>query len=122
MKHPLTLIAAVLLVPLAALHAAESPTTFCNPLPFPNYPVGKLARQVKNGDPLDAHPIWMLDHKERFRELSDPTALWLDGKWYLYPSVDMAWVSSDMGATWQHYPVNVRDLGYSRLASGPGST
>ena len=56
---------------------------------------------------------WLLDHKEQFRELADPTALWHEGKWYLYPSVDMAWVSADHGATWEHHPLNVRDLGYA---------
>jgi len=25
----------------------------------------------------------------------------------------MAWVSADMGATWQHHPLNVRDVGYA---------
>ncbi len=25
----------------------------------------------------------------------------------------MAWVSADMGATWQHHPLNIRDVGYA---------
>ena len=57
--------------------------------------------------------LWLLEQKEQFRELADPTALWDDGKWYLYPSVDMAWVSVDNGATWQHHPLNIRDVGYA---------
>jgi len=110
MKRTLTLIAALLLAPLAALHGAEPPATFCNPLPIPNYPIGRAARTATKGSP-DSGGNWLLGHQEQFRELADPTALWHDGKWYLYPSVDMAWVSADQGATWQHHPLNVRDLG-----------
>ena len=101
----------LLLAPLAALHAADQPGTFCNPLPIPNYPVGYYARNVTNGEP-DARESWILGHREQFRELADPLVLWHDGKWYLYPSGDMAWVSSDRGATWQHQPLNVREIGY----------
>jgi xylan 1,4-beta-xylosidase len=121
MKLTLSLLTALLLAPLAALHAADAssktsapdqPRTFCNPLPIPNYPVGLHARKVTKGQP-DTAMLWILGHQEQFRELGDPTALWHEGKWYLYPSVDMAWVSEDNGATWQHHPLNVRDLGYS---------
>jgi hypothetical protein len=100
MKLALTLFTALLLAPLAALHAAEPPSTFCNPLPIPNYPIGFFARNVTNGEP-DAREGWLLGHREQFRELADPVVLWHDGKWYLYPSGDMAWVSADQGATWQ---------------------
>jgi hypothetical protein len=57
--------------------------------------------------------MWRLSNKQQFRELADVTALWFEGKFYLYPSVDMAWVSDDLGATWTHHPLNVRDLGYA---------
>lgn len=57
--------------------------------------------------------MWRLGYKQQFRELADVTALWFDGKFYLYPSVDMAWVSDDLGATWKHHPLNVRDIGYA---------
>ena len=88
------------------------PATFCNPLSLPNYPIGRDARGVIKGE-LDEGGQWLLGHKEQFRELADVTALWFDGKWYLYPSVDMAWVSDDNGGTWQHRPLNVRDIGYA---------
>ena len=88
-------------------------STFCNPLPIPEYPVGRLARTVTNGEPIDESFGWLLDHKEQFRELADPTVLWYEGKWFLYPSVDMAWVSSNNGATWEHHPLNIRDVGYA---------
>lgn len=57
--------------------------------------------------------MWRLGFKQQFRELADVSALWFEGKWYLYPSVDMAWVSQDQGATWEHHPLNVRDIGYA---------
>ncbi len=95
------------------VHADEpSPrTSYCNPISLPNYPLGRFARDFS----ADTGPDWMwrLGYKEQFRELADVSALWSDGKWYLYPSVDMAWVSDDLGATWQHHPLNVRDLGYA---------
>jgi xylan 1,4-beta-xylosidase len=88
------------------------PSTYCNPLAIPNYPIGRLARSITNGEPSPGG-LWLLERKEQFRELADPTALWHEGKWYLYPSVDMAWVSADKGATWQHHPLNTRDVGYA---------
>lgn len=97
----------------AAISAAAATSTYCNPLPIPDYPIGRLARTVTNGTPTDGNGIWLIGQKEQFRELADPTAVWHEGKWYLYPSVDMAWVSADNGATWQHHPLNVRDVGYA---------
>ncbi|MBL8817929.1 MAG: family 43 glycosylhydrolase [Planctomyces sp.] len=89
-----------------------SPSTWCNPLSIPNYPIGRFARDLSG---TDTGPEWMwrLGYKQQFRELADVTALWHDGKWFLYPSVDMAWVSEDLGATWKHHPLNVRDAGYA---------
>jgi GH43 family beta-xylosidase len=68
---------------------------------------------VTNGAPAEGNGIWLTGQKEQFRELADPTAVWHEGKWYLYPSVDMAWVSADNGGTWQHHPLNIRDVGYA---------
>ena len=111
-KHHLTplILAATAAVCLAG---EPSPSTFCNPLPLPNYPIGRMSRDITNGEPPDTTGLWLVDRKEHYRELADPSVLWLDGKWYLYPSVDMAWVSADLGATWQHHPLNIRDVGYA---------
>lgn len=86
--------------------------TFCNPLPLPDYPLGRKARGVTVGENIDDR-FWLLGRKEEFRELADPTALWHEGKWYLYTSADMARVSADGGATWQNHPLNIRDVGYA---------
>ena len=104
----------ILVLTAAVCLAGEpSPSTFCNPLPLPNYPIGRMSRDITIGEPSDTTGLWLVDRKEHYRELADPSALWLDGKWYLYPSVDMAWVSADLGATWQHHPLNIRDVGYA---------
>jgi xylan 1,4-beta-xylosidase len=114
MKNPdLILFAVLLLAPLVALHAAEPPATFCNPLSIPNYPVGHHARDAEKGK-RDTREAWILGYQEQFREHADPTAIWHEGKWHLYSSGGMAWVSADNGATWQHHPLNLQDLGYSR--------
>lgn len=113
MKTCILTVAALAVLSLA--HAAEQPTasTFCNPLPIPDYPLGLLARAAVPGEPTGQDTLWPLGHVEQFRELADPSVLWHEGKWFLYPSVDMAWVSSDNGATWQHHPLNLRDIGYA---------
>jgi hypothetical protein len=91
-----------------------APSTYCNPLPLPDYPIGKRARDIVPGTAVGPNDfLWLLGRQEQFRELADVTVLWEGGKWYMYPSVDMAWVSSDGGVTWEHHPLNVRDIGYA---------
>jgi hypothetical protein len=102
------------LAPVVALFGSDrNPTRLINPLPLPDYPVGRLVRDVAPGKLNDPAGLWLVNHAEQYRELADPTGLWFEGKWYLYPSCDMAWVSADEGRTWQHHPLNVRDIGYA---------
>jgi Carbohydrate esterase, sialic acid-specific acetylesterase len=90
------------------------PTTYCNPISLPNYPLGRRVRDVTVGAPAPADdPLWLVDRQQQFRELADVSVLWHEGAWCMYPSVAMAWVSKDGGATWQHRPLNVRDIGYA---------
>ncbi len=121
----LTLVGVVSVLTCAALVLAEQPqgaspvpvpapaATYCNPIPLPDYPLGRLAREAVPGAPIESPGLWLADRQDQFRELADPSALWHEGRWYLYPSVDMAWVSADGGASWEHHPLNVRDLGYA---------
>lgn len=97
----------------AEIPVVQSPARYCNPIPLPDYPVGRSVRDVVRGEPAGPTDLWLIGHKEQFRELADPTALWHDGKWYLYPSCDMAWVSEDEGRTWRHSPLNIREVGYA---------
>jgi hypothetical protein len=93
---------------------AAAPATYCNPISLPDYPVGKRARDVVVGAPVPADDsLWLVDKQQQFRELADVTVLWHDKAWYMYPSVDMAWVSTNGGATWEHHPLNIRDVGYA---------
>lgn len=74
---------------------------YCNPLPLPAIPRGKD----------DWYPFEekMFSHENKpaavcgpeYRSVSDPTVLFWDNKWYLYPSYGMAYVSEDF-VTWQH--------------------
>jgi xylan 1,4-beta-xylosidase len=109
----------VLLAGLSVARAADNavtpatPARYVNPLPLPDYPVGRLVRDLPRGKLNEPVGLWLVDRAEQYRELADPTALWFENKWYLYPSCDMAWVSADEGRTWQHHPLNVRDIGYA---------
>ncbi len=97
----------------AAETPAAVPSRYINPIPLPDYPVGRLVRDLPRGKLNEPVSLWLVDRAEQYRELADPTALWFDNQWYLYPSCDMAWVSADEGRTWQHHPLNVRDIGYA---------
>lgn len=67
-------------------------STYCNPIKMENYPMGYE---------LPAH-----------RSMGDPSVIYYDGKWYMYPSYDMAYVSEDF-VTWKHHPIEPCDLGYA---------
>ncbi|HWA25139.1 MAG TPA: family 43 glycosylhydrolase [Lacunisphaera sp.] len=113
-KRCLLSIACLATAGLAAATGAEiGSTRLINPLPLPDYPIGRLVRTLKPGQPHASAGLWLSETTGQYRELADPSALWHEGKWYLYPSVDMAWVSADEGRSWQHHPLNVRDIGYA---------
>ncbi|MCQ2445703.1 MAG: hypothetical protein MJ141_02295 [Clostridia bacterium] len=71
------------------------PLTYCNPLPIPQIPRGK--------DRWYDDQYGMFSHENKpsnvtwpdYRSISDPTVFYWEGKWYLYPSYGMAWVSED---------------------------
>jgi hypothetical protein len=75
--------------------------TFVNPLPMPCIPRGK--------DEWYPYEHGMFSHENKpasvtgadYRSISDPTVFYHGGKWYLYPSYGMAWVSEDF-EHWQH--------------------
>jgi hypothetical protein len=76
---PFIMAAATLSVSLA--EAASSLERYCNPIPLPDYPVGVRARDLVKGTPAEPEGLWLLDLKEQYRELADPSALWHEGKW-----------------------------------------
>jgi len=66
--------------------------TYCNPIKIENYP---------RGYELPSH-----------RSLADPSVLFCNGKWYMYPSYEMAYVSEDF-INWEHHKINPCDIGYA---------
>ena len=80
--------------------------TYCNPLPLPDYPRGMLSH--------DKTRSWGWLRRERmdFRETADPSVIYHEGKWYLYPSCGMAFVSEDF-VTWTHHRVEPYKPGYA---------
>jgi len=79
--------------------------TYCNPLPLPDYPRGRASRD-RRSSACDA------GEQADFRETADPSVIWHDGRWYLYPSAGMAYVSEDF-VTWRFAPMNIYDVGYA---------
>lgn len=56
--------------------------------------------------------MWVRADAPDFRETADPSVIFYDRKWYLYPSAGMAYVSEDF-VTWEHRPLNLPDIGYA---------
>ncbi len=81
--------------------------TVCNPIPLPDYPRGRLSIP---GAAVDS--LWLQDRPSDFRETADPSVLYHEGKWFLYPSCGMAWVSEDF-RTWTHHRIEPYDAGYA---------
>lgn len=95
---------------MAVSSVAAAQKTFCNPIAIENYPIGLFCRGIKNGDPPAREPeTWVTPDKKvvQFRELADPSVIFENGAWYIYPSGDMCYKSTDMGATWTHVPLNL---------------
>ena len=86
--------------------AMKRALTYCNPLPLPDYPRGRASR-----DP-SVFAAFADGVVQDFRETADPTVIYHDGKWILYPSAAMAYVSEDF-VTWRHHPIEPADCGYA---------
>ena len=43
-----------------AMGGGVAPSTFCNPLPIPDYPIGREARAVTDGEPSGGEGLWLL--------------------------------------------------------------
>ncbi len=75
--------------------------TYVNPLPLPAIPRGK--------DDWYRYEPELFSHENKpagvtgpdYRSISDPTVFYHEGKWYLYPSYGMAWVTEDF-EHWEH--------------------
>lgn len=79
--------------------------TFCNPLAIPDYPRGNWTR--KPSPNLDR---FLKGFYHDFRELADPSVVYDNGRWILYPSCQMAYVSDDF-RTWRSVPIDPPRIG-----------
>ncbi len=87
--------------------AAQGPLarTFANPLSLPDYPRGIWTKK-----PSPNNDRWIKGAPQDFRELADPSVLYEDGKWYLYPSAGMAYVTEDF-LNWTFHPIEPTAIG-----------
>lgn len=76
--------------------------TYCNPLTIAN---------VDDGRPLDASLSGIFSPTD-YRSISDPSVVYHDGKWILYPSYRLAYVTEDF-VHWRHVDIGVHDMRYS---------
>lgn len=90
-----------------AQHKAAGPLkdTYVNPLPLPEYPLGNWTQK-----PSPSMDRWLKGYIHDFRELADPSTIYYEGKWYMYPSVSMAYVSEDF-KTWKHIRIEPEKIG-----------
>lgn len=115
MKNPaaaLTLIASLLSLAAAPTFAAPpaAPSgplakTFVNPLPLPDYPLGNWTQK-----PSPSMDRWLKGYVQDFRELADPSVIYYQGKWIMYPSVAMAYVSEDF-VSWKRVTIDPVKIG-----------
>ena len=77
--------------------------TYCNPINLPDCPKGEDPPHVMNFTGEDVPD---------YRSISDPSVLYHNDKWYLYPSYGMAWVSEDF-VNWKHVRTTPYNMKYS---------
>ncbi|MBO5257736.1 MAG: family 43 glycosylhydrolase [Clostridia bacterium] len=78
--------------------------TYCNPLCVADLPEGRwLDAALTRKDPRSFAD---------YRSISDPSVVYHDGKWILYPSYAVAYVSEDF-IHWKHADIGIPNLRYS---------
>jgi hypothetical protein len=64
-----------------------------------------MSRDITIGEPPESTALRLVLRKEHYPELADPSALWLDGKWYPYPlcghGLGQRGPSESMRANWE---------------------
>lgn len=74
--------------------------TYCNPIPLPDYPIGRSC------------VLGTCNVRTDYRETADPTVIYEDGVWYLYPSCGMMYYTEDF-INWHHEKLDTYDIGYA---------
>ncbi len=78
--------------------------TYCNPLSVSDMPSGRWLDTSAEGQVIDSVPD--------YRSIADPSVIYHDGKWIMYPSYKMAYVSEDF-VNWKHVDIGIEHLRYS---------
>ena len=76
--------------------------TYCNPL---------SVKDIPHGNPLD-YSLSKTPGLADYRSISDPSVVYYQGKWILYPSYRVAYVTEDF-VHWDHVDIGVSDMRYS---------
>lgn len=78
--------------------------TYCNPLSIADIPSGRwLDTEQTRTDPRTVRD---------YRSISDPSVVYHEGKWILYPSYAVAYVTEDF-IHWKHVDIGIPHLRYS---------
>lgn len=82
----------------------KSKLTYCNPLSM---------EDIKSGRWLDAKQTGVDERTIKdYRSISDPSVVYHDGKWIMYPSYAVAYISEDF-VHWKHVEIGVPHMRYS---------
>ena len=81
-----------------------SKKSYCNPLSIPQCPKANAYGYLTLDYTGETYPD--------YRSIADPSVLYYDNKWYMYPSYGMCFVSEDF-ATWKHIRTEPYDMMYS---------
>lgn len=82
----------------------QTDKTYCNPLSVADIPAGRwLDVDLTHADALAFND---------YRSISDPSVIYHNGRWIMYPSYAIAYVSEDF-VHWRHVDIGVPHLRYS---------
>lgn len=76
--------------------------TYCNPLPVKDIPPARFLNRTPEQRKEDPD----------FRSIADPSVVYHDGKWIMYPSYALAYVSEDF-VNWDKVDIGIEHLSYS---------
>lgn len=76
--------------------SSSRPPIYCNPLPLPDFQRGVNKRTDPGGETAWIRPHLRPEERDDFREMADPTVIFWQGRWYLFPSRGMLWHSDDL--------------------------
>lgn len=80
--------------------------TYCNPLSIEDFPVGRWLDTDQTDPQTDSRVT------PDYRSMADPSVVYHDGKWILYPSYRLAYVSEDF-VHWRHVDIGIPHVRYS---------